>query len=750
MRIELAKLLLKKPDVLLLDEPTNHLDIESIQWLEDFLIDNGQAVVVISHDRAFVDHITTRTIEVTMGRIYDYKVNYSQYLQLRKERREQQQKAYDEQQKMIAETREFIERFKGTYSKTLQVQSRVKMLEKLEILEVDEEDTSALRLKFPPSPRSGSYPVTIENVSKAYGDHTVFRNANLMIERGDKIAFVGKNGEGKSTLVKCIMKEIEHEGTLTLGHNVMIGYFAQNQASLLDENLTVFQTIDDVAQGDIRNKIKDLLGAFMFGGENSAKKVKVLSGGERTRLAMIKLLLEPVNLLILDEPTNHIDNDTVDWLEKHLEKYSKALLMVTHDRYFLDRVANRTLELEQGKLYSYQANYSKFLEMKAEREELIAAGERKRQNFLRTELEWVRRGAQARSTKQKARLQRFEEVSAIRAPEEKQSVELSSVGSRLGKKTIELRNICKAYDGKTYIKDFSYIILRDDRVGIIGDNGCGKSTLLNIMTGRLKPDSGEVEIGETVKIGVFAQENVDMDEKQRVIDYIRDEAEIIRTADGHITASQMLDRFLFPPSMQRGPISVLSGGERRRLYLCRVLMGAPNILFLDEPTNDLDIETLMILEEYLEHFNGAVVAVSHDRYFLDKTMGRIFAFLGNGRIKQYEGGYSDCKAAREKETPIFAEKAVKVKREEPQKEKAPIKKMSYKDQREYDTIGDEIAALEEKIAKTDADMAACATDFTHLQELSAEKEALEAKLEERMERWMELSELAEEIERNKA
>ena len=307
MRIELAKLLLKKPDVLLLDEPTNHLDIESIQWLEDFLIDNGQAVVVISHDRAFVDHITTRTIEVTMGRIYDYKVNYSQYLQLRKERREQQQKAYDEQQKFIAETKDFIERFKGTYSKTLQVQSRVKMLEKLEILEVDEEDTSALRLKFPPSPRSGSYPVTIENVSKSYGDHTVFRNANLTIERGDKIAFVGKNGEGKSTLVKCIMKELEHDGMLTIGHNVMIGYFAQNQASLLDENLTVFQTIDDVAKGDIRNKIKDLLGAFMFGGENSAKKVKVLSGGERTRLAMIKLLLEPVNLLILDEPTNHLD-----------------------------------------------------------------------------------------------------------------------------------------------------------------------------------------------------------------------------------------------------------------------------------------------------------------------------------------------------------------------------------------------------------------------------------------------------------
>ena len=364
MRIELAKLLLKKPDVLLLAAPTHHLDIESIQWLEDFLIDNGQAVVVISHDRAFVDHITTRTIEVTMGRIYDYKVNYSQYLQLRKERREQQQKAYDEQQKMIAETREFIERFKGTYSKTLQVQSRVKMLEKLEILEVDEEDTSALRLKFPPSPRSGSYPVTIENVSKAYGDHTVFRNANLMIERGDKIAFVGKNGEGKSTLVKCIMKEIEHEGTLTLGHNVMIGYFAQNQASLLDENLTVFQTIDDVAQGDIRNKIKDLLGAFMFGGENSAKKVKVLSGGERTRLAMIKLLLEPVNLLILDEPTNHLDMKTKDILKQALLDFDGTLIVVSHDRDFLDGLVSKVYEFGNQKVTEHLEGIYEFMQRK--------------------------------------------------------------------------------------------------------------------------------------------------------------------------------------------------------------------------------------------------------------------------------------------------------------------------------------------------------------------------------------------------
>ena len=332
MRIELAKLLLQDPDVLLLDEPTNHLDIESIQWLEHFLTESARAVVVISHDRKFVDNITTRTIEVTMGRIYDYKVNYSKYLELRKERREQQMKQYEEQQKMIQETKDYIERFKGTYSKTLQVQSRVKMLEKLQIIEVDEEDTSALRLKFPPSPRSGNYPVTMEDVGKRYGDHRVFGGVNLTVERGNKIAFVGRNGEGKSTLVKCIMGEIEHEGTLTLGHNVQIGYFAQNQASLLDGELTVFQTIDDVAQGEIRTKIRDLLGAFMFGGEDSTKKVKVLSGGERTRLALLKLLLNPVNLLILDEPTNHLDLKTKDILKQALVAFDGTLIVVSKAR----------------------------------------------------------------------------------------------------------------------------------------------------------------------------------------------------------------------------------------------------------------------------------------------------------------------------------------------------------------------------------------------------------------------------------
>ena len=365
MRIELAKLLLQNPDVLLLDEPTNHLDIESIQWLEEFLISSAKAVVVISHDRKFVDNITTRTIEVTMGRIYDYKVKYSQYLVLRQERREQQKKQYEEQQKMIQETKDFIERFKGTYSKTLQVQSRVKMLEKLELVEVDEEDTSALRLKFPPSPRSGSYPVIMENVGKRYGDHVVFQNATLTIERGDKVAFVGKNGEGKSTLVKCIMNEIEHDGTLTLGHNVQIGYFAQNQASLLDENLTVFQTIDDVAKGEIRNKIRDLLGAFMFGGpEESTKKVKVLSGGERTRLCMLKLLLEPVNLLILDEPTNHLDMKTKDILKQALLDFDGTLIVVSHDRDFLDGLVTKVYEFGNKRVKEHLGGIYDFLQTK--------------------------------------------------------------------------------------------------------------------------------------------------------------------------------------------------------------------------------------------------------------------------------------------------------------------------------------------------------------------------------------------------
>ncbi|MCK9410897.1 MAG: ATP-binding cassette domain-containing protein [Prolixibacteraceae bacterium] len=364
MRIELAKILLQKPDLILLDEPTNHMDIESVQWLEEFLINSAKAVMVISHDRAFIDNITTRTIEVTMGRIYDYKVNYSKYLELRRERRGQQQKAYDEQQKMIAETNEFIERFKGTYSKTLQVQSRLKMLEKLEMVEVDEVDSSALRLKFPPSPRSGNYPVIVEELAKNYGDHPVFSNVSLTLERGEKIAFVGKNGEGKSTLVKAIMNEIEYQGKLTLGHNTMVGYFAQNQASILDEELTVFQTIDDVAVGDIRTKIKDMLGAFMFSGDDIFKKVKVLSGGERTRLAMVKLLLEPVNLLILDEPTNHLDMRTKEILKNALMDFDGTLILVSHDRDFLDGLVSKVYEFGNKQVKEHLGDIYSFLQKK--------------------------------------------------------------------------------------------------------------------------------------------------------------------------------------------------------------------------------------------------------------------------------------------------------------------------------------------------------------------------------------------------
>lgn len=632
--------------------------------------------------------------------------------------------------------------------------------------------------------------LTAENLRKSYGTRIIFDDISFSIHEGDKIGVIGVNGTGKSTLLRILAGAAQVDsGEIVTMNGIRIGYLPQNplfldgttvlqqvftgenpqlalvrdyeetmaalaqqpeDAKLQQQAALLTEKMDKAELWSMESEAKTIL--TKLGISDFSQKVETLSGGQKKRVALAAALIAPVDLLILDEPTNHIDNDTVDWLEKQLMKYTKALLMVTHDRYFLDRVANRTLELEKGKIYSYQANYSKFLEMKAEREELLAAGERKRQNFLRTELEWVRRGAKARTTKQKARLERFAEISAIRAPEEKQNVEISSVGSRLGKKTIELDAICKAYDGKTYIHDFSYIILRDDRIGIIGDNGCGKSTLVRIMAGELQPDSGTVTRGETVKIGIFAQENGDMEENQRVLDYIRDEAELIRTADGQITASQMLDRFLFPPAMQRSPISTLSGGERRRLYLCRVLMGAPNILFLDEPTNDLDIETLMILEDYLEHFSGAVVAVSHDRYFLDKTVNRIFAFLGNGRIRQYEGGYSDSKAARDAEQLPSKEKAAKAEKAEkaePIKEKAPLRKMSYKDRREFDGIGDEIAKLEGEIAKADAEMAACLTDYTRLQELSDRKAALEEKLEERMLRWMELTELAEEIEKNK-
>ena len=632
--------------------------------------------------------------------------------------------------------------------------------------------------------------LTAEQIRKSYGTRVIFDDISFSIHEGDKIGVVGVNGTGKSTLLK-IVAGVGHadSGEIVTMNGIRIGYLPQTpqfqdhttvlehifagdypQMALVRAYEGVMQALeknpedaDLIAQAAVLSEKMDKAQAWALESEAKAiltrlgitdfsQEVQTLSGGQRKRVALAAALIAPVDLLILDEPTNHIDNDTVEWLEKHLEKYAKALLMVTHDRYFLDRVANRMLELEKGKIYSYQANFTKYLEMKAEREELLAAAERKRQNFLRNELEWVRRGAQARSTKQKARLQRFEEIAAQRAPEEKQNVSLSSVNSRLGKKTIVIEHIAKAYAGKTYIRDFSYILLRDDRIGIVGENGCGKTTLLRMMTGQCQPDSGTVTHGETVKIGIFAQENTEMDENQRVLDYIRDVAEYVTTAEGKLSASQLLDIFLLPVYMEIVSISMIYGGEKRRLYLAKVLMGAPNILFLDEPTNDLDIETLMILEDYLQQFSGAVVVVSHDRYFLDKTVGRIFAFVGNGEIRQYEGGYTDYRKAYQRDFPQQNMNQTTPKKTQAPKLRTDNKpvKMSYKDQREYDTIADEISQLEQTVANLEQEMETCTTDYEKLQVLAQEKEQVELQLEQKMERWVELSELAEEIARNKA
>ncbi len=587
--------------------------------------------------------------------------------------------------------------------------------------------------------------ISVENLCKSFGEKVLFDNLTFGVEDTDKIGVIGVNGTGKSTLLKIIAGcEEPDNGSVVKMNGLRVGYLPQ--IPLFDENEVVMDymnricSIESPEEESEAKSILTRLGIFDY-----FKPVSQLSGGQRKRVALGAAMIAPVDLLILDEPTNHIDNDTVVWLEANLKKTTKALLMVTHDRYFLDRVVNKTIELDKGKMYTYDGNYSKFLELKAEREERECANERKRQSFLRTELEWVRRGAQARSTKQKARLERFEEISNMQAPVKKQSVEIAGLSSRLGRKTIEVENISKAYGDNTVINDFSYIVLKNDRIGVIGPNGCGKSTLVNIFTGKVKPDSGSVVWGETVKIGVFAQENENIKGEQRVIDYIKDVGEYINTRDGKISASQLLERFLFNAEMQYSPISKLSGGERRRLYLLRVLMSAPNILFLDEPTNDLDIETLTILENYLEGFDGAVITVSHDRYFLDKCVDKIFAFEGKGIIKRYEGGYTDYLNAQK------PKEAVKAEKKEPKKWNKGEKKlkMSYNEEREFASIDDDIAELESKIAEIEKDMEACSSQYSKLQELTLEKEKYENKLAEKMDRWIYLNELDEKIKAQK-
>lgn len=627
--------------------------------------------------------------------------------------------------------------------------------------------------------------LTVEGISKSFGDKKIFDDITFGIDEGDRIGLIGINGTGKSTLLKIVAgNESADSGQIVKKNGLRIGYLPQTPD--FDPKDTVLGQVFN-CDSPVINLIKEYEQAVreveLTGSEESQKalyalndkmdaadawniesdaktiltklnipdfykKAGTLSGGQLKRMALARALITPVDLLILDEPTNHIDNDSVEWLEKYLAKYKGALLMVTHDRYFLDRIVNKTLELDEARLYSYTTNYSGFLEAKAEREELAAAAERKRKNFLRTEIEWVRRGAQARTTKQKARLERFKEVSEMKFSKEKDSLEIGSVASRMGRKTIIAENISKSFDGVKYIDDFSYIILKHDRIGIIGPNGCGKSTLVNMLTGNLEPDSGKVECGETIKIGLFSQHNETMDPAQRVIDYIRDTAEYVLTTEGRISASQMLEKFLFNPSMQYSPIGKLSGGEKRRLYLLKVLIEAPNILFLDEPTNDLDIETLAILEDFLDVFNGAVVAVSHDRYFLDKTVDRIFAFEGNGKITQYEGGYSDyLRQYEQRHTEEVQPKPVSQKAERTSSPK-PLK-MSYQEQKDYETINDRIENLENAIAETEDEMSKITSDYVKLQELSEKKSALEAELEEAYDRWVYLSELAEKIAESK-
>lgn len=597
--------------------------------------------------------------------------------------------------------------------------------------------------------------LNLEHISKIYGEKKVFDDVSFGIHEADKIGVIGINGTGKTTLLKMIAGlEIPDEGEVIRQKGLRIAYLPQNPE--FPQGTNVLSYVTDGHEGEDWNTESEAktvltrLGLFDF-----TEPIAHLSGGQKKRVALAKALVDPADVLILDEPTNHLDNEMAAWLETYLNKFRGVVIMVTHDRYFLDRVTNKILEISHGKLYSYTANYSEFLEQKAQREEMELASERKRQSVLRMEVEWAKRGCRARSTKQKARLERLEALKSGKAPIQDGRVELDSAVTRLGKKTIELHHISKRYGDKVLIDDFDYIVLKNQRLGIIGANGCGKSTLMKIITGRLQPDSGRVEIGDTVQIGYFAQEAVGMDDSQRVIDYVKETAEYVLTKDGRITASQMLERFLFDPAMQYTPIGKLSGGEKRRLYLLHVLMSAPNVLVLDEPTNDLDIPTLTILEDYLESFAGIVIAVSHDRYFLDNVADRIFAFEGNGRIVQYEGGYTDYQeAVRRKEQRTGDGKtesgrkgvSEKVEKKKDWKQNQPTKlRFSFKEQRAYETIDGEIAQLEERIEKLDADMERNATNSAKLSELLHEKEKTEKELEEKMERWVYLNEIAERI-----
>ncbi|HCW04883.1 MAG TPA: ABC transporter [Clostridium sp.] len=630
--------------------------------------------------------------------------------------------------------------------------------------------------------------LSAEGITKSYSEKKLFNNISLGINDGDKIGVIGINGTGKSTLLKVIagVEELD-DGRIIRSNGLQIEYLSQNPA--FEEDSTVIQQVfkgnspvmkllreyeEALNNNSSPERIMkltqqiDLLNGWTLESEAKSilsklgildftEKVGTLSGGQRKRIALAAALIQPSNLLILDEPTNHLDNDTIDWLEQYLNKRKGALLMVTHDRYFLDRVVNVIIELDRGNLYSYKGNYTEFLEKKSERMEREEASEAKRQNLLRKELAWIRRGAKARTTKQKARIDRFEKLSSQEVDIVEDKIDISVGSSRLGKKVIEINNISKAYGNRTLIKNFDYTVLRDDRIGIVGPNGMGKSTLINIIAGKLEGDGGYVDLGETVKIGLYSQETNFLKEDMRVIEYIRETAEYLTTAEGEkITASQMLERFLFPPESQWTPIEKLSGGEKRRLYLLKVLMEAPNVLLLDEPTNDLDIETLTILEDYIDNFQGAVIAVSHDRYFLDRIAEKIFAFKEGGEIVQYSGNYSDyrLKSQEEKVIQLDGEKSKatvdknKAAVDKIEEKKKPLR-FSYMEQREYEQIDGIIGELEEKLNEIEEKINSTTADYTLLQDLLEEKEEVENKLEEKMERWIYLNDIAEKIEKEK-
>ncbi len=635
--------------------------------------------------------------------------------------------------------------------------------------------------------------ITIEHLTKSYTERLLFDDTSFSIGDGEKVGLIGINGTGKSTLLKIVAGlEEPDDGSVIRRRNLYIRYLPQIPQftpgdSVLDSivrdnrNEPHFTSREEIEAS--AKTILTKLGIYDFDA-----KVETLSGGQRKRVALTSVLLSTADLLILDEPTNHLDSEMADWLEDYLKKFRGALLMITHDRYFLDSVTNRIVELDKGKLYSYQSNYEGFLKLKAERLDMMAASERKRQSILRTELAWMQRGARARSTKQKAHIQRYEALRDQEAPELTDGqVEMESISSRLGRTTVEIEHLSKAYGDKVLMRDFSYVFLKNDRIGIIGPNGSGKSTLMKMIAGWVKPDSGTIEIGQTVKLGYFSQENEDMDVSLKVIDYIRNVAEYVQTKDGSISASQMLERFLFPSSVQYTTISRLSGGERRRLYLLRILMSAPNVLLLDEPTNDLDIRTLMILEDYLDNFQGIVITVSHDRYFLDRVVRRIFAFEGDGNVVQYEGGFTDYQVAYQRKLAQSgggemsgvsanrvgsqnvsgnqggnggagassgtgaegAESGASAKSSQDGRAHQKKLKFSYKEQKEWETIEEDIAGLEEAIESLDAQIAVSATDYGKLNQLMTEKAEKEAQLEEKMDRWVYLNDLAEQIEAQK-